>query len=338
MNRFGSVVALGLLGSLAPACSGDGSEGGAGPGSAAGTGGSQSAGAGGAGNPAAGGSGPAGSGGQPSAPRGSEVTLEGNTIRATITARNVPPGEDQHVCVVVPLPNEEPIWVNKLTGILEGGSHHLIVDRSTREPQLEPEVCGPTPGGDATRLIIVQQAEAVVQLPEGVAFSLEARQPLFLQLHYYNAGDETRDIVGHVELEMMAPSAPTPIEAQSIFTGRIGFSLPANSPSTIVSYVQPVPSQGTRHVFALTSHTHALGVHAQIERVANADAPTTTPIHVSEDWEEPPLTLFSPPLPFTGADGLRLTCQYENTRSHPVSFGTAATDEMCFMWVYYYDR
>ena len=98
------------------------------------------------------------------------------------------------------------------------------------------------------------------------------------------------------------------------------------------------PASGTRHVFALTSHTHKLGVLSTIERVAAATSPATTPIHESQDWSEPPLTQFTPPLTFTGSDGLRLKCNYDNTTNQHVGFGTGVDQEMCFMWVYYYDR
>jgi len=93
-----------------------------------------------------------------------------------------------------------------------------------------------------------------------------------------------------------------------------------------------------RHIFALTSHTHHLGVRSTIERVPSANAPATTPIHESTNWDEPPLTTFDPPLTFSGSDGLRLICNYENTTSQTVTFGTPVDSEMCFMWVYYFDR
>jgi hypothetical protein len=67
-------------------------------------------------------------------------------------------------------------------------------------------------------------------------------------------------------------------------------------------------------------------------------AANATPLHESLNWEEPPLDSFSPPLAFDGSDGLRLICNYENTTDRVVTFGTATTDEMCFMWAYYYDQ
>ncbi|HTU60225.1 MAG TPA: hypothetical protein VMF89_17365, partial [Polyangiales bacterium] len=98
------------------------------------------------------------------------------------------------------------------------------------------------------------------------------------------------------------------------------------------------PADPAWNVFAMTSHTHQLGVHATIERVANANAPTATPLHESRDWAEPPLTVFAQPLVFDGTDGLRLTCRYMNTTDRDVHFGTGVDDEMCFMWVYYFEN
>ncbi|HEY2733941.1 MAG TPA: hypothetical protein VGI70_08150, partial [Polyangiales bacterium] len=130
------------------------------------------------------------------------------------------------------------------------------------------------------------------------------------------------------------------IEAQSLFTGSYNIDLAPHSPGSARSFIDPAAGAGgkIRHVFALTSHTHSLGVRATIERVASTDAPTSTPIHESLDWSEPPLTLFTPALDFDGSDGLRLICDYQNDTDHTVTFGTDFSDEMCFMWMYYFDE
>src|SRR5262245_23296563 len=77
----------------------------------------------------------AGSGGQAAAgSAGSEQAGSGGTaasdkLKMSIIARAVPVGGQEHVCVVVELPNAEPIWVDRIEAVLSGGSHHLIVDR-----------------------------------------------------------------------------------------------------------------------------------------------------------------------------------------------------------------
>jgi hypothetical protein len=261
-------------------------------------------------------------------------------LSAKIVAKAVPPAGQEHVCVVVDLGNEAPVWVNKVSAELSGGSHHLIVDRQPATAALssQPTVCAPTMASDVSRLIIAQQKQTSVELPSGVAFKLDARQKLFLQLHYFNVDQTAHDIMGTVELAVVDTSAGTPIEAKNLFTGATQINIPAHSMMETKSFYQPKAPAGTRRVFALTSHTHRLGVRQTIERVASANAVAVQPLHESLMWSEPPLTQLSPPLSFTGTDGLRLTCRYNNDTDQAVTFGVEAQDEMCFMWLYYYDQ
>ena len=288
---------------------------------------------------AVGGSGGVGVGGSGNLP-GSSVSFDGTSYHVSIVARNVAPGGEAHVCVVVGLPNTERVWVNEILGTLSGGSHHLVVDRlSTGSAlQLEPQECAPTMAGDDTRLIIAQQDRTSVTLPAGTAFSLEPGQRIFLQLHYFNSAGDAQDIEGTVDL-VLADTGASLTEAKSMFTGSFSISIPPHGAGSAESFLVPTPESGAaRHVFALTSHTHKLGVRSTIERVSSSDAPPTSPIHESLNWDEPPLTMFDPTLVFNGTDGLRLICNYQNDTEASVGFGTSVDQEMCFMWVYYFDR
>jgi hypothetical protein len=215
----------------------------------------------------------------------------------------------------------------------------MIVDRKPAGTPLQTEEasCDPAQGGDWTRLLIAQQPDTVLELPQGSAFRLEPQQPIFLQLHYINLGEMTADVEGSIALELADDSAGTPIEAHSSFVGSTDISIPAGQPGMTEFFTTPQGSADHPwQVFALTSHMHSLGVDATIERVASANAPDTTPLHESLDWHEPPLTTFDPPLAFSGQDGLRLRCHYQNTTDHDVVYGSRFEDEMCFMWLYYF--
>jgi hypothetical protein len=310
----------GVAGSTAMA--GTGTGGAAGESGSAGTGGGSGGGA----------AGSAGSGGAGSG-------ASSDALRLTVTARDVPGGGEDHVCVTLALPNTQALWVKSVHATLTTGSHHLIVDRHPAGTplQTEPLPCPPTMGGNATRLLIAQQPDTVLDLPEGTAMRIEPQQPVFLQLHYFNLGTAPADVEGMVEL-IPYDGDEEPVEAQSMFTGSFEISLPAGSSRTVEHYFVPpgTPSVPV-HVYALTSHTHALGVDTTIERVAGQGAPDTTPLHQNLDWHEPPLTRFDPALIFDGRDGLRLRCRYLNDTGRNVRFGTRFEDEMCFMWVYYYE-
>jgi hypothetical protein len=265
----------------------------------------------------------------------------GDPMRLAISAKAVPSGGEDHICVTLAAPNAEVGWVTSIHATLTVGSHHLIVDRAGSGAALQTKAasCPPTMGGDGSRLIIAQQRDTVLDTPENTAFRLEPHEPIFLQLHYINLADKPVNIEGAVELQYADPSAGTPIEVQSLFTGATSISLAAGQPGTAESFM--IPQAGPDlplRLFALTSHTHSLGIDATIERVASQDAPDTTPLHESLDWHEPPLTTFDPPLVFSGDDGLRLRCKYQNTTDHDVHFGTRFEDEMCFMWMYFYRR
>jgi hypothetical protein len=329
--RQWQLMGLGLW--LATGCDGSASEPDA---SLAGTGGAANGGAAAGGNAVV--AGAAGRAGGAAGRAGGAAGSAGGTqtLKAQIVAPNVAPGEENHVCVVVALDNQQPVWVDHARAVLTGGSHHLIVDRQPASTplQLEPETCSPTMASDTTRLIIAQQRETEVQLPDQVAFKLVARQPLFLQLHYINQDDTAHDVSGSVELSVVRETQQ-PREAKSLFTGSYNINLAPRSHQTVESFYQP--SSAAMRVFSLTSHTHHLGVHATIERAKSQTATDATLLHESTDWSEPPLTSFATPLALTTGEGLRLRCEYENTTDKPVTFGTLAEQEMCFMWVYYFD-
>ena len=251
----------------------------------------------------------------------------------------VAPGAEDHVCVIAALPNDKRVWAKSIHARLTRGSHHLIVDRRPANATLSdaPATCSPTMGGDATRLIIAQQSDTRLDMPARTGLPLEAHQAIFLQLHYINNTSKPADIAGTVELELLDLSAGAPIEVQSLFAGSTNFSIPRHASGMAEFFYLPAASASRRmQAFAVTSHTHSLGVNATIERVSSASAATTAPIHESNSWEEPPLTRFDPALVFEGKDGLRLRCRFQNDTDRDVSFGTRFEDEMCFMWLYYY--
>jgi hypothetical protein len=145
-------------------------------------------------------------------------------------------------------------------------------------------------------------------------------------------------VSGSVDLHVLADGT-TPIEAKSLFRGSTAITLLPQQMGTTSFFMEPgTAAAPERHVFAVSSHTHQLAVRTTIERVTAEDAPDSKPIHESTDWAEPPLTVFDKPLDFKGGDGLRLICRYMNTTNRTVTFGTATTDEMCFMWMYYFER
>jgi hypothetical protein len=299
----------------------------AGAGGISGVGGMGGAGTGGVGGMMAGGGGTAGM-----------EPATGRTLSASMEVLQIPPGGQLTVCTTKFLDNETEVKVKNVRGHISGGSHHFIVDRAPTDVPIEGLVpCVGLSGADATRILIAEKPETIFKMPPGVGFTLRPHQPLTTELHYFNPTEETIDVEATIELELAeGEEAANMKEASMVFAGNTAIFLPANTASTVEFFAPLGTPQAPARLFALTSHTHSLGVRSTIERVSDAFAGPGEELHESLSWAEPPMTEFETPLEFTGTDGLRLRCEYVNDTNGDVTFGTAFQDEMCFMWLYYY--
>ena len=260
-------------------------------------------------------------------------------LTENIVVPQVPPGGEATVCLTKQLDNPEAVPIVEVRANISDGSHHFIVDRSPVDvsiPELTP--CIGLSGVDASRLLIAEKRETVFRMPEGVGFTLRPQQNLTLELHYINYTTEPLDVEGVIEM-ILAPQDARDglVEAGMIFTGNTGIALLPGQQATIEFFGLPAATpQAPIHIFAMTSHMHQLGVRSYIERVPDALAANGELLHESLDWAQPPMDQYEPPLVFTGSDGVRLRCEFNNTTDRLVTFGTRFADEMCFMWLYYY--
>jgi hypothetical protein len=297
--------------------------------SPAGPGGDPLGGMGGAGGDPLGG---AGGAGEIAAPMGPVLT-------ARMALQQIAPGDQLTVCTTIYLDNPTEVKVKNVRGRISGGSHHFMVDRAPTDvpiPGLVP--CVGLAGTDVTRVLIAEKPETIFAMPPGVGFTMGPNQALTTELHYFNPTDAPLDIEAVAEFELAeGEEAANMLEASMVFTGNPVIALLPRSPGVVEFYMPLAGSQELpARVFAMTSHTHALGVRSTIQMVDDPLAVSGRLVHESLSWAEPPMSEFNPPLLFTGTQGLLLRCEYENTRDVPVTFGTAVENEMCFMWLYYY--
>lgn len=302
-------------------------------GGGAGSAGAPSAGGASSGGTSSGGASSGGSGGSSLPPLPPDLVLS-----QEIVIENVAPGEEDTVCIRQRLPNDRAVKVVELRGFIEDGSHHMIIDRpGGGSERTQPYSCGDLQGTDQSRMLIAQQHETQFILPEGVAYTLETEELITLEMHYINTTPNPITARGRVEF-VLAPEEDfdSLTEAKMEFTGSPVIILPPRSQREVLHFQQiPGTPDNPTYVYALTSHTHRLGVRSTIERRVNAETPGEH-LHESIDWAEPPLDRFEPPLVFTGGDGVFLRCEYDNTTDATVTFGTGFFDEMCFMWLYMY--
>ena len=168
--------------------------------------------------------------------------------------------------------------------------------------------------------------------PRGVAYALPAGQMVRIELHFLNTTTAPLPLTATVQLTGAEIGTVTD-HANLIFTGNLSISIPPQS----TAVVGPSTSTFGDHepiIFGVTGHQHQRGTRFLIELGDPAGSMTT--IYDNNDWAEAPLTIFDPPIATQRGQGLRYTCTYANPTNQTINFGTSATDEMCFLWAYYY--
>jgi hypothetical protein len=269
----------------------------------------------------------------------SSVSSQNGGFSIKLTMHNVPASSEDTVCVLLELPNEQPIWSRDARATLSAGSHHFTVSTESADipVQTTPRSCNASSEG--TMVLATQQAEATTELPPGVGVYYEPHQHVYVQLHYINTTAAPIAITGTADI---APTQDRDLLAsQSALYSTLNINLAPHSPGSAQLFKKlqaPADSAKVRHVFGVAPHTHRMGVHTTIERVSSDDAPASAPIYESRDWENPDEAVFDPPLVFGPQDGLRLTCDYMNDTDQTVRFGLSATNEMCALLVNFYDE
>jgi hypothetical protein len=260
----------------------------------------------------------------------------GRATRLDMPQISLASGEETTVCVTLPLANPTPQILRRVRSVIAPGSHHLIAYRmpAGTPTQATPTPCQPFADilGGASPVIIAESPDAELVYPSGVGLALEANQMIKLEQHFLNPADDAIQSSGHIELDLAEPD-PSLIPANLLFWGPQQFEIQphARGEANLFHLVDP----GVK-IFALTTHEHHYGTLATIEQ-ATTEAGAGTELYRNTDWAHPPLKTFDPPLPFDGSAGLRVHCEWFNTSSQIVPPGlSAATNEMCFFWAYYY--
>jgi hypothetical protein len=247
----------------------------------------------------------------------------------------VMPGEETTQCVELLLGNTGAELITHIHVSLAPGSHHLIFYRSTATaPNMTPTPCSPLGGiqtGSAP-LFIAQATESDLVVPDNAGISIAANQMIRVEEHFLNVTSAPIVGTGTIIVDSVPESSGlTP--ADLFFWGTENIAV---DPHTVGSADFFNTVRAGVHIFGLTAHEHHFGTLTTITQAASLTA-AGTELYRNTNWAEPPLHQYAPPLAFDGSDGLHLHCEYNNTSDATVTFGeSAATDEMCFFWAYYY--
>jgi hypothetical protein len=88
------------------------------------------------------------------------------------------------------------------------------------------------------------------------------------------------------------------------------------------------------NIIGLTSHTHRLGKNFVIKIVGGARNGEV--VYTATNWLNPPLINFPNPIVLRRGEGLKSVVTYYNDTNETVTFGFRSSDEMNFIFGYFY--
>jgi hypothetical protein len=181
------------------------------------------------------------------------------------------------------------------------------------------------------------QMDNTLPIPPGVSYSLTAGQMVKIEAHYINTTADPIQGMGTIEL-----TAVTGGQFQTAGIMFCGSVLQLYYPGVVpgMSTLNPgfyQPPAGTS-MFGLTTHQHARGTLMTVAKSTGA-SDTGQLLTNGTPYNNEPFVIYTAPnlLTFAPNEGLRWQCFYDNTTSQTFKFGqSAANNEMCFLWGYYY--
>jgi hypothetical protein len=193
-------------------------------------------------------------------------------------------------------------------------------------------------------LIGSQLKNEIISFPAGMAMRIPGSWLFDLNSHYTNGSRDTTR--GEVLLNL---HSTTPDKVKTYVEPlELGFYnlalLPKRETVVETSYLVGAARRQGQDRFAsqdtlinligVTSHTHRMGRKFVIQIVGGQRNGEV--IYTCTNWLNPPLVNFPTPIVLRRGEGLKSIVTYYNDTDEPVSFGFRSTDEMNFIFGYYY--
>lgn len=268
------------------------------------------------------------------------------TVVHSFGRKTLQPFAETEPCVQWTLDNDEPIYVNTVTLVNDGGYHHsnwlAVPDDTFVGPdgffncwdrgysELDGAIAGTVVFAQST-----QSRSEVQQLPPGVVIKIPPRHKIIAGVHLLNLASVALDTELRMALELIHPRdvevlvAPfrltyldlkIPPQQRSRFTGTCNIAGP---------YVDAVGGGFDLKLYHVLPHTHYLGDYFRLEKVDSAGKGELVFEKTGFDADANGKS-FDPPLDLAGSAGLRFSCGFDNWRDVTIGWGIG-DQEMCVM-------
>jgi len=254
------------------------------------------------------------------------------------------PFAEQQPCVTWTLDNEQPIYVRGVTLSNDGAWHHsnwfVVPDNmyagedgffdcdSRNFDELSSAVAGTVIFAQSTQSRLEEQ-----RLPEGVVIKVPPRHRIVAGTHFLNLSAGSTTTSARLSLELVHPRDVKTVVAPF----RLGYwdlHIPASSESRHTGecpMAEPYEAAAGKpfdmKLYYVLPHYHALGNYFRLEIMGGPNDGQEI-LEMEGFNAEANGVVFDPPIDLTGADGLRVTCGYNNPTGEEVQWGIG-DQEMC---------
>jgi hypothetical protein len=255
---------------------------------------------------------------------GDNVTSDGavpSMVTLTMDSFTVPAGGEVYKCQDFANPfGGQQVDITTYQLAMNPGSHHMILFYSSGASD-GPVLDCPMGGLQTGPFTFGAQSQKVTQTyPEGVGATIPAGMGFMLNAHYVNPGSTPIQSAVQVTMFVAAPGSVTQ-HAGVLQYIQTSISIPATG--------QPVTSTAScaqmqdMNLLWTSSHMH----RGATNFVATSGA---TMLFQTGQWSDPPMHVFSPPLPLKAGADITWSCTYVNDTGSPLAFGPSAlTNVMC---------
>ncbi len=240
---------------------------------------------------------------------------------------SLPSASEVYRCVRTTL--QEDVYIAGFRSLSPPGTHHTVL--SVTEAPSAPDGSYDCTAEDLDHAMLFASGVGTGDLafPAGVAVKVKAGQQLALNLHLYNASDDSLMGRSGTMVRVLAASEVEQ-EAEVVFGGTFEFELEP--------YMRGEASGSCRFaedatVVALWPHMHQLGRHMTISHL-RSDGEVTL-LDRDYDFNEQ-VNYVIDPVEIKAGEGLKVECTYQNYTGRTVIFGDSSNDEMCFAGIYRY--
>jgi hypothetical protein len=241
-----------------------------------------------------------------------------------VSAVRVEPGEEQHACRYLVLPDNA-LEIARFEHHYTAGSHHMLLCPTSKRPS-EVEhgaVFDCTSAGDLSATGVLYGSsvpDGELPYPAGIAMHLPPSSVVLLETHYLNPADVALDAEARINLWFA--TEPVTTEAGTLFFRDWALYLPP-SPAVEITAAMRCEVPADISLLYATSHMHRRGTTFR----SSVD---DSPLHDSDSWDAPTPTVYWPPREIAAGSAIEFSCGYRNTDGSVVIEGPSAeTDEMC---------